>query len=113
LSPKSAAARLQSGGRRREVIGHRAALSQGSCRPTVRTRSTNADLLAQIAALQAENDRLKQAQAARISLEVSEKGADRSMGWVAFPVSLYRSQWERLPGMSDQIKKFIQDNASR
>jgi hypothetical protein len=46
-------------------------------------------------------------------MKVSEKGTLSVYGLGRFPVSLYRSQWERLLGMSEQIKKFIQDNAGK
>jgi hypothetical protein len=42
-------------------------------------KTANADLLAQIAALQAENDRLKAQTTSRISMKVSEKGAYQFM----------------------------------
>src|SRR5262252_8505136 len=53
-------------------------------------------LLAQIEQLKAENQRLKKAQTARISFKVSEKGALSVYGMGRFPVTLYRSQRERL-----------------
>ncbi len=43
-------------------------------------------------------------------LKVSEKGALSVYGLGRFPVTLYREQWEKLLGMSDQIRQFIQDN---
>lgn len=55
-------------------------------------KSTNADLLARLAQLEAENAKLKQAQTARISLKVSEKGAVSVYGLGRFPVTLYRGQ---------------------
>jgi len=73
-------------------------------------KTSNQDLLAQIAALQAENQRLKEACNAKLSLKVSEKGALSVYGLGRFPVSLYRGQWERLLAMGDQIKAFIAQN---
>ena len=45
-----------------------------------------------------------------LSLKVSEKGALSVYGMGRFPVTLYREQWEKLLGMSDQIREFIQQN---
>lgn len=72
-----------------------------------------ADLLARLAQLEAENAKLKQAQTSRLSLKVSEKGCVSCYGLGRFPISLYRSQWERLLGMSDQIKAFIEANKDK
>ena len=47
-----------------------------------------ADLMAKIEALKAENAKLKQAQTARISFKVSEKGAVSLYGLGRFPVRL-------------------------
>jgi hypothetical protein len=41
---------------------------------------------------------------------VSEKGALSVYGMGRFPVTLYREQWEKLLGMSEQISQFIQEN---
>jgi hypothetical protein len=53
---------------------------------------------AELEALRAELASLKAAAAAgqRISYKVSEKGALSVYGLGRFPVTLYRSQWERL-----------------
>ena len=74
------------------------------------TKTSNADLLARLAQLEAENAKLKQAQQARLSLKVSEKGAVSLYGCGRFPVTLYGEQWQRVLGMSETILKFIQDN---
>jgi|SRR5215510_5915681 len=74
------------------------------------TKTSNADLLARLAQLEAENAKLKQAQQARLSLKVSEKRAVSLYGCGRFPVTLYREQWRRVLGMSETILKFIQDN---
>jgi len=68
--------------------------------------------------LQAENERLraeienlkKPQQRGAMSLKVSEKGALSVYGLGRFPVTLYREQWEKLLGMADQIREFIQQN---
>lgn len=70
-------------------------------------------LQAQIEALKAENAKLKAARNSKLSLKVSEKGAVSLYGMGRFPVTLYRSQWERLLGNVDQIKAFIEANADQ
>jgi uncharacterized protein YigA (DUF484 family) len=74
--------------------------------------------------LAAENETLKamlaqaQAQLAAaqkpkaITLKVSDKGALSIYGLGRWPVTLYRSQWERLLGQSDAIRSFIEANAT-
>jgi hypothetical protein len=44
-----------------------------------------------------------------MSLKVSEKGALSVYGLGRFPVTLYREQWEKLLGMADEIRAFIQE----
>ncbi len=69
------------------------------------------ELQAEIERLRAENENLKKpATRGQMSLKVSEKGALSVYGLGRFPVTLYREQWEKLLGMSDQIRQFIQDN---
>ena len=65
---------------------------------------------AELERLRAENESLKKPARGQLSLRVSEKGALSVYGMGRFPVTLYREQWEKLLGMSDQIKQFIQDN---
>lgn len=73
------------------------------------------DLKAEIERLKAENASLKTTKPARgtLSMKVSEKGALSVYGMGRFPVTLYKEQWLRLLGISDEIKKFIQENDSR
>jgi hypothetical protein len=69
------------------------------------------ELQAEIERLRAENENLKKPAArGQMSLKVSEKGALSVYGLGRFPVTLYREQWEKLLGMSDQIRQFILDN---
>jgi hypothetical protein len=65
---------------------------------------------AEIERLRAENESLKKPARGQLSLRVSEKGALSVYGMGRFPVTLYREQWEKLLGMSDQIQQFIKDN---
>ena len=83
---------------------------------TVQTNSKDkatGDLLAQIEALKAENAKLKEARNAKLSLKVSEKGAISLYGCGRFPFTAYRSQWERILSMGDQIKAFIEANKDK
>jgi hypothetical protein len=71
------------------------------------------ELRAEIERLRAENENLKKPQPrGATSLKVSEKGGLSVYGLGRFPVTLYREQWEKLLGMSDQIREFIQQNDS-
>ena len=73
---------------------------------------TQAELLAQIAKLQAENAALKAKPARSLSLKVTEKGGVSLYGMGRFPVTLYKSQWEQVIAHSDQIKAFLVANAA-
>jgi hypothetical protein len=68
------------------------------------------ELKAEIERLRAENASLKKSPRGQMSLKVSEKGALSVYGLGRFPVTLYREQWEKLLGMADQIRTFIQEN---
>jgi hypothetical protein len=68
------------------------------------------ELKAEIERLRAENQALKKPARGQMSLKVSEKGALSVYGLGRFPVTLYREQWEKLLGLSDEIRKFIQEN---
>ncbi len=68
------------------------------------------DLRAEIERLRAENEALKKPVRGQTLLRVSEKGALSVYGLGRFPVTLYREQWEKLLGMTDQIRDFIRDN---
>ncbi len=71
------------------------------------------DLQQELARLKAENEALKQQQAPQkgvMSLKVSEKGGLSVYGLGRFPVTLYKEQWIKLLGMSDEIRTFIEQN---
>jgi hypothetical protein len=70
------------------------------------------DLQREIERLRAENEALKKPTRGQMSLRVSEKGALSVYGLGRFPVTLYREQWEKLLGMGDDIKSFIQTHDS-
>ncbi len=73
------------------------------------------DLKAEIARLKAENDTLKnkKTSSGSLSFKVSEKGALSVYGMGRFPVTLYKEQWIRLLGVSEDLKKFIEENNDR
>jgi hypothetical protein len=72
--------------------------------------ATEQEMLAELERLRAENEKLKKPSRGQMSLKVSEKGALSVYGLGRFPVTLYREQWEKLLGMSDDIRTFIQDH---
>jgi hypothetical protein len=47
------------------------------------------------------------------SIRVSEKGGVSVYGLGRFPVTQSPEQWERLVGMGDEIRTFIQENRAR
>lgn len=78
---------------------------------TTNVQPTQAEMLAIIQRLQAENEALRKAKQGKLTLKVSEKGAVSLYGMGRWPVTLYRTQWERLIQEVDQIKAFINVNA--
>ena len=74
--------------------------------------ATPEELQAEIERLRAENEALKKPTRGQMSLKVSEKGALSVYGLGRFPVTLYREQWEKLLGMGDDIRTFIQTHDS-
>ena len=68
------------------------------------------ELKAEIERLRNENAALKKPARGQMSLKVSEKGGLSVYGLGRFPVTLYREQWEKLLGMADEIRNFIQAN---
>lgn len=69
-----------------------------------------AELRREMAALKADNERLKKNAQRKLTLKVSEKGALSLYGMGKFPVTLYREQWERLLDHSQEIRDMIEDN---
>ena len=68
------------------------------------------DLKAELERLRNENAALKKGAASGVSMKVSEKGARSIYGMGRFPVTLYKEQWLKLLGMSDDIRAFIVTN---
>jgi hypothetical protein len=71
------------------------------------------DLRAELEQLKAENERLKGQRGRSTSLKVSEKGGVSVYGLGRFPVTLYKEQWLKLLGMSDEIRAFIAANEAQ
>ncbi len=71
------------------------------------------NLQAEVERLRAENQALKSRSERAISLKVSEKGGVSVYGLGRFPVTLYKEQWEKLLSMTDDLKKFILENADK
>jgi hypothetical protein len=73
------------------------------------------DLQNELERLRAENEALKAERPSRgtLSMKVSEKGALSIYGMGRFPVTLYKEQWLKLLGITEEIKKFIADNDHR
>lgn len=57
--------------------------------------------------LRNENAALKKGAARGMSLKVSEKGGLSVYGLGRFPVTLYKEQWVKLLGMTDEIREFL------
>jgi hypothetical protein len=76
----------------------------------LKAMSSPEELQAEIERLRSENERLKRPARGQMSLRVSEKGALSVYGLGRFPVTLYREQWEKLLGMGEDIRQFIQEN---
>lgn len=69
------------------------------------------DLKAELEKLRAENEALKQGpKRGTLSLKISEKGGLSVYGLGRFPVTLYKEQWLKLLGISDEIKTYIEEN---
>jgi hypothetical protein len=73
---------------------------------------TPEEMQAELERLRAENEALKRPARGQLSLKVSEKGALSVYGLGRFPVTLYREQWEKLLGMQEDIRTFIQAHDS-
>lgn len=60
--------------------------------------------------LREENERLKAGASSDLRLKVSLKGAISLYGLGRFPVTLYKEQWEKVLGHTEEIKRFMEEN---
>ena len=72
--------------------------------------SSDEDLKLELERLRAENEALKAKERRGTRLQVSEKGGVSLYGLRRFPVTFYADEWERILGMSDEIRAFITAN---
>ena len=68
------------------------------------------DLKRELERLRAENEALKAKERRGTRLQVSEKGGVSLYGLRRFPVTFYADEWERILGLSDEIRAFIREN---
>jgi hypothetical protein len=67
---------------------------------------------AELERLRKENESLKKSAVKGVSLKVSEKGGLSVYGLGRFPVTLYKEQWTKLLGLSDEIRAFLREHDS-
>ena len=72
--------------------------------------SSEEELQAEVARLRAENENLKKKEERPLTLKVSEKKGVSLYGIRRFPVTFYADEWERILGMTEDIKVFIREN---
>ena len=75
--------------------------------------SSEQELRAELEKLKAENEALKARTSKGVSLKVSEKGGVSVYGLGRFPVTLYKEQWIKLLDMTEDIRRFIEENSAR
>jgi hypothetical protein len=78
--------------------------------PDLKTQRDN-----ELKALRAELETAKQLlkKTERSAIKIGKAGGVSVYGLGRFPVTLYKSQWDKLLGMVPEIKKFIKDNESK
>lgn len=70
------------------------------------------EMMAEMARLKMENANLKKKTGGgALKMKVSQKGAVSVYGLNKLPVTLYAEQWAKIFSETDNIKKFIADNA--
>lgn len=69
------------------------------------TQASREELIAQIEAM-------RKASQTKLTLKVSTKGALSMYGMGRWPVTLYKTQWQRLLAEADAIRAFITAHAS-
>lgn len=71
---------------------------------------TREELLARIAELEKEKQSKR---AGRLEFRVSEKGAVSVYGLGRFPTTLYAEQWEKLLGVAEDLRAFIEEEKGK
>jgi len=72
------------------------------------------DVQKELERLRAENEALKASRrTGTLAFKVSEKGAVSVYGLGRFPVTLYQEQWDKLLGMANELRAFIDENRDR
>lgn len=76
--------------------------------------ATAAEMMAEIARLKAENERLAQAKNRAVTFKVGEKGGVSVYGLNArFPITLYSEQWEKLIAAIPALQAFMATNKAK
>ena len=70
------------------------------------------DLQAELDRLRAENEALKSKEPRGLRLQVSQKKGVSLYGIRRFPVTFYADEWEKILGMSDEVRDFIREHES-
>ena len=73
---------------------------------------SQAELLAMVEAQQRQIEALRLSKQGKLTLKVSEKGALSVYGMGRWPVTLYKSQWQRLLATVPQIEAFLEAHAA-
>jgi hypothetical protein len=68
------------------------------------------EMRAELERLRKENESLKKSASRGVSLKVSEKGGLSVYGLGRFPITLYKEQWTKLLGLSDEIRAFLKEH---
>ncbi len=63
--------------------------------------------------LRAENAALRAKSERSTRLQVSAKGGVSLYGLRRFPITFYMEEWDRILGMSDEIRNFIRENQAQ
>lgn len=89
--------------------------TQAQATPSPAPMDALASLQAELAKLKAENAMLTTlaSKPKAVSFKVSEKGALSMYGLGRFPVTLYKSQWEKLVEAVDSIKAALKANEGK
>ncbi len=74
------------------------------------TEPSKEELMARIAELE---EQVKGKRAGKLEFRVSEKGGVSVYGLGRFPVTLYAEQWEKLLGVADALRAFVEEEKQK